>query len=200
VRVSKLVLVPGFGCPPITLRSLARTLRRHGHEVDVVDLGFNVGCGERAVDEVVRCVLDAGGPVTLVGHSRGGQLARVAAVRASDTVERLVTVATPWSIGPPDRAGVAAVSAAVRTLRRAGWPGFASIDCASGACCDRYRVDVDGTPAARWVALWSRRDRVAGPDATPPDAADAVIETGLSHLGMVTTGRGQRFVLDALAV
>ena len=198
--MSPIVLVPGFGCPPATLRPLARSLRDRNHEVVVVDLGLNVDCGERTVDKVVAAV-DAGTrPVTLVGHSRGGQLARVAAVRRPDAVERLITVATPWTIGPPDRPGVAVMSGLVRRLRRAGWSGFGSIDCGSGPCCERFRVDVDATPSARWIALWSRRDRMAGDDATPPASADAVIETGLSHLGAVTPARGQQLIGDALTM
>jgi pimeloyl-ACP methyl ester carboxylesterase len=107
-------LVGGFGAPPALLRRLRDALRGAGHTVRVAPLGFNVDCSEATVQRLDAWIGDVFGdaPVVLVGHSRGGQLARVVAVRHPDTVTRLITVATPWALGPPDRPGVAAVAGA----------------------------------------------------------------------------------------
>jgi pimeloyl-ACP methyl ester carboxylesterase len=136
------------------------------------------------------------GPVTLVGHSRGGQLARVAAVRRPDAVDRLVTVVTPWTIGPPDRPGVALATRALRGLRRRGVDVLASIECADGPCCARFRDDVAATPAATWTACWSSQDRVAGADARNPSGADRTVDLQTGHLGAVLARAGIRQVAD----
>jgi pimeloyl-ACP methyl ester carboxylesterase len=181
-------LVGGFGAPPVLLRPLRDALRAAGHTVRVAPLGLNLDCGEVTVQLLDAWISDVFGaaPVAIVGHSRGGQLGRVVAVRRPDTVTKLVTVATPWSLGPPDRPGVGAVSAVVRTLRRRGLNVMGSIDCASGTCCADYRRDVVATPAARWSALWSSTDRFAGDDARPPRAADNALDLRTGHVVAVT--------------
>ena len=180
-------LVGGFGAPPVLLRPLRDALRGAGHTVRVAPLGFNVDCGEATVERLDAWMHDAFGdaPVAVVGHSRGGQLGRVLAVRRADIV-RLITVATPWTIGPPERPGVAAVSAALRALRRRGVNVMGSIDCPTGDCCVAYRRDVGQKPAARWTALWSSTDRFAGDDSRPPHGADDAFDLRTGHVGAVT--------------
>lgn len=192
------VVVGGFASPPALLRPLTRDLRSRGIDVSVAPLGLNVDCGEDAVGKLVRHIAEIDGPVSVVGHSRGGQLALVVAHRAAVRVERLVTIGTPWSIGPPDRPGVAVIASAIRAARRRGWSGFASIDCASGSCCEDYRSLLREKPPVPWTALWSSIDRVAGRDSLPPAAADVTVDTQLSHVGMVTSERGRALVAAAL--
>ena len=177
------------------MNRLASVLRRRGHTVAIAPLGLNVDCGEATVERVIAH-LDA--PTTLIGHSRGGQLAVVAAVRSGELVETLVTVGTPWSIGPPPMPGVDVAARAIRALQRRGVSVMSSIDCATDGCCDRFRAELMEKPAARWVALWSSNDRIAGADGVPPDRADAVVDVGGSHLGLITTNRGVGAVINAL--
>lgn len=185
------VLVGGFAAPPALLLPLRTALRRDGRDVRIAPLGLNLDCGEATVErlEAWLASLPDLGPIALVGHSRGGQLARVLAVRRPDRVGRLVTVATPWALGPPDRPGVEAVARAVRAARRRGLNVMGSIDCATDACCARFRAEVAAKPAARWSALWSSRDRVGGNDARPPAAADRAVDLRTGHASAVTSPR-----------
>ena len=162
--------------------------------------GLNLDCGEATVARLVDLVSGVGEPVTLIGHSRGGQLARVVAARYPDMVERMITVGTPWTIGPPDRRGVAVGTAVVRGLRRLGVPVMGSIDCATGACCTDYRRDLTAPLAVRWVAVWSSRDRIAGEDGRPPDEADVVLDVDASHLGLVRSEAGIAAIRSALVL
>lgn len=199
----QVVLVGGFACPPALLRPLAKDLRRLGHTVAVAPLGLNMACGEASTAVVSTLVEDlsrSSACLALVGHSRGGQLARVVAVRQPEIVDRLVTVATPWTIGPPDRPGVRAATRAIRAARRRGIDVMASIDCTAGPCCDRFRVDLDRKPRARWIALWSARDRIAGAGGRPPVSADVTVDTGLSHVGAITSSGGIAHVVRALTM
>ena len=193
-------LVGGFGAPTVLLRPLRDALRNAGHRVRVAPLGFNLDCGEATVRRLDAWIGDVFGdlPVAIVGHSRGGQLGRVAAVRRPDTITRLVTVATPWSIGPPDAPGVAVVAGAVRALRRTGLNVMGSIDCATGSCCVDYRRDVAGKPEARWSALWSSTDRFAGEDARPPREADSAFDLRVGHVGAVTNATAIARIIEEL--
>jgi pimeloyl-ACP methyl ester carboxylesterase len=199
--VTTVVLIGGFGVPPVALRRLRTALSSRGHDVHVAPLGRNVDCGERSVGRVLDLVdrlAASGTTVTIVGHSRGGQLARVVAVRRPEAVDRLVTVATPWTIGPPDRPGVAVATRAVKALRRRGIDVLASIECATGPCCTGYREDVRAKPAATWTALWSSADRIAGDDARPPAEADDAIDLGTGHLRAVLDGGAVEQIADAV--
>ena len=195
----RVILAGGFGVPPSALTPLRRHLDAAGYDVVIAPLGFNVDCGERAVERLLELVDTDDAPVAVVGHSRGGQLARVAAVRRPDRVAALVTAGTPWRMGPPQRPGVGAVAAGLRWARARGVDLLPSIDCATADCCVAFRRDVEEKPAAQWTALWSSRDRVAGDDGKPPASADVEIDTRTSHLGFIRDRRGQVAITDALA-
>lgn len=197
----KVALVGGFGAPPPLLRPLRDTLRRGGYDVGVAPLGFNVDCGEATAQRLEAWLerFAAGDSVAVVGHSRGGQLARVVAVRRPDLVRRLVTVVTPWSIGPPDRPGVEMVAGVMRALRRRGLPVMGAIDCATATCCIQFRAAVEEKPAVPWTALWSSRDRFAGEDARPPRSADNARDIRTGHVGAVTTATGIAAIVAELA-
>lgn len=190
-----MLLVGGFGVPSWSMVPLQRALRDRGHTVTIAATGMNVDCGEATVTRLLASLDE---PTAVVGHSRGGQVALVAAVRRPELIPTLVTVATPWSIGPPDRPGIDLVARGVRALQRRGVRILPSIDCATASCCDRYRADLGRRPAARWVALWSSTDRVAGVGSRPPAGADRAVDVGGGHLGMVVRDGGIRAVIDAL--
>ena len=183
------VLVNGFGMPQATLKPLARWLRAGGWEVQTAPTGWNVGCGEATSERLCSMVeaMHPGEPVALVGHSRGGLLARVVAVRLAGKVSDLVTICTPWTIGPPDRPGVAAAAGTVRFLRRHGVGMMGSIDCADGDCCKRFRAEMTTKPQAVWTAIWSSRDGIGGNDATPPAEADHAVDISTTHLGAIAS-------------
>ena len=200
---SPLLLLHGFGVPARTLSPLGRWLRASGWEVHAATIGWNVDCGEVTtaivIDELEALRSRAGHPIAILGHSRGGLIGRVAAVRRPELVAGLVTVCTPWAIGPPERPGVAAVSTAVRFARRHGMRTMGSIDCDHGGCCASFRDDMHQVPEVPWVALWSSTDRIGGAAARPPmvgPVATRDVRTG--HLGAVRSTAGRSAIGDAL--
>lgn len=194
------LLIGGFGVPPRTVTPLGRWLAGGGWIVQTADLGWNTGCGTRAVDTAVQTLTEMSGrhgPVTVIGHSRGGVIGRVAAVRAPDLVASLVTVCTPWAIGPPERPGVAAMTDLTRFARRHGIDILGSIECAQGPCCRDFRDQMDAVPACPWTLIRSTADRIAGDQACVPGAStETVIAT--SHLGAVLSTQGWGAIGDAL--
>jgi triacylglycerol lipase len=198
-----IVLLHGFGVPPQTLAPLARWLRSGGWTTRHPALGWNVGCGTDAVEAVRTLVRTererSSDEIVLLGHSRGGVIARVAAVQEPASIARVVTVCTPWMVGPPDRPGVGLGTAVVRLARSHGLGGFGSIACATGDCCRTFRVDLERKPEASWTALWSSRDRVAGAMSAPPLHADAAVDLRTTHLGSVLSATAWTAIGSALA-
>jgi triacylglycerol lipase len=197
------LLVPGFMAGDPSLRVMARWLKRIGYRPCRAGIRSNVDCAERALERLERQLEGFaerhGRKVEIVGHSRGGSLARMLAVRRPELVSGVVTLGSPvvdqLAVHPMVRAHVEAVS----FLGSAGLPGFFSRDCSEGECCARARADAAGPfPAdVRLVAVYSRTDGIVDWRACLDPAARQVEVRG-SHVGMAVNADVFRVVADVL--
>src|ERR1700739_3952623 len=84
------LLVPGFLAGDTSLAVLRGWLRRRGSRTSSARMWLNVDCAERAVGRLEvrlrKLAARTGRRVVLIGQSRGGELARVLAVRHADVV------------------------------------------------------------------------------------------------------------------
>jgi pimeloyl-ACP methyl ester carboxylesterase len=212
VGTAEAVEHPGEG-PVVLLGGLCETrpcldpmtlwLTRLGYDVTPYTLGAGMGCAQRTVTSLARRVRDladdAGRPVRLVGHSRGGQFARAVGLQAPDSVSHLVTIGTPfdlWGITPHMSAIVWGLAAA----GTAGVPGLYRMGCLLGRCCTRFR----GSLRAPWPAdvsftsIYSRSDAaVPWRSSHDPYAHNVVVRDG--HVAQLTSAGTQRAVGEALA-
>src|SRR5436190_18395952 len=89
-KAPPVLLVPGFMAGDPSLSVLAGWLRRRGSRTAGVGMIVNSDCAERAVggleSRARRLAERSGGRVVLIGQSRGGELARVVALRNPDLV------------------------------------------------------------------------------------------------------------------
>jgi triacylglycerol lipase len=188
-RESAVLLVPGFMAGDSSLSVLAGWLRRRGARPAGAGMMLNTDCAERAVTRIeaqLRRLADrTGGRVVLIGQSRGGELARVVALRNPDAVGALVMLGSPvldpLSVGP-------AVLRAVRSVARLGdlgVPGMFSSECGNGACCAGFRRDLRASlpQAVRAVSIYSRSDGIVSWQACLDPSAEHV-EVESSHTGM----------------
>lgn len=163
----------------------------------------NADCAERAVGRVEsrlrRLAERADKRVTLIGQSRGGELARVAALRNPDLVGTLVMLGSPvldpLSVGP-------AVPGAVRSVARLGdlgVPGMLSSECGDGPCCAAFREDLQAPlpPVVRAVTIYSRSDGIVSWEACLDPSAEHV-EVESSHVGMSVNPRVYRVLARIL--
>jgi pimeloyl-ACP methyl ester carboxylesterase len=160
------LLVPGFGCGDRSLLLTAAWLRHRGYRPAAARIGWNVGCTTRLVERIERRAEEhaeaTGGPVVLLGQSRGGWLSRLVAVRRPDLVRGLVTAGSPVldPLGVHPR--VLRTARLVTTLSALGLRGLLDEDCLTGECFDHNMTALreplpDGMPA---LAVYSRQDRV----------------------------------------
>jgi triacylglycerol lipase len=183
------LLVPGFMAGDQSLGVLSGWLRRRGSRTASAGIRLNVDCAERAmtgIDLRLRRLAErAERRVVLIGQSRGGELARVAALRNPDLVSTLVMlgspVLAPLSVGPT-------VLGAVRSVARLGdlgIPGMFSSECGDGECCAAFREDLLAPlPAGlRAVSIYSRSDAIVAWEACLDPCAECV-EVQSSHSGM----------------
>lgn len=197
------LLVPGFMAGDVSLAVLRGWLRRRGSRTSSAGMRLNVDCAERAVGPLqvrLRGLVDrTNSRAVVIGQSRGGELARVLAVRNPDAVSKLVMLGSPvlepLSVGRP-------VLRAVRSVARLGdlgIPGLFSRRCADGECCATFREDLRA-PLSREVsavAIYSRSDGIVSWRACL-DPGARHIEVASSHAGMSVNRAVYRVLAEIL--
>ncbi|MBA16142.1 MAG: alpha/beta hydrolase [Sphingomonas sp.] len=105
------LVLPGLGNTDTTTIVMRRWLRRIGYRSYGWDLGRNRGARTIGSDagmleaRLEAIYADAGEPVTLVGISLGGIMARLMAHRRSELVREVITLSAPFA-GPPTATNV----------------------------------------------------------------------------------------------
>lgn len=96
----QVLVVPGFGFGDVATLPMQIALRRAGFRVVRSQILANIRCSDRAVDrlaEVARRAVDSdhGQRLMVVGHSRGGMLARGLGARHPELVSTVVSLGAP---------------------------------------------------------------------------------------------------------
>jgi pimeloyl-ACP methyl ester carboxylesterase len=197
------VLVPGFISGDVSVTLLARHLRRRGHRTFRSEIGANLGCTDAMVERLVRrleqVVGSEGRPVALVGHSRGGMIANLAARRRRDLVAGIVVLCAPVT-------GSLSVAVHVRKqlellfrLNRRGLAGVIGEECMTGECAAQIVAEL-GSPFPTGVAytsVYSRTDAIID-WRTCLDPQAELVEVRSSHTGMVSDPAVARIVDERL--
>ena len=197
------MLVPGFLAGDMSLALMARWLRDLGYRPTRAHFRANVDCSERALNRLEALLQTAherhGDKVSIVGHSRGGTMARVLAVRRPDIVGSIVCLGSPMSDQFNVHPLVGLQVRAVATLGSLGVPGMFSHAC-SGDCCARAFADARAPFPAQvgFTSVYSRGDGVvAWPACLDPAARQ--VEVNSSHVGMAMNAQVYRVIAEALA-
>jgi triacylglycerol lipase len=183
------VLVPGFLAGDGSLGLMSRHLRALGYRTYRSTMRANVGCSQAASEALERRIeaiaLKRGRPVTIVGHSLGGLLARGLAGRRPDLVGGIVTLGSPILAPGAAHPVLLFDLAVVIRLQRAGLGRMMGSDCTSGDCArlswEQARVPLTGEVS--FTSVFSRRDGIIDwRSCLDPQAA--AVEVSTSHLGM----------------
>jgi len=198
------LLIPGFLAGDDSLGLMTRWLRKTGHHTRKAGMRANVGCSSTVVEQLgerLECLAETSGQrVAIIGQSRGGNFAKVLAVRHPDLVSGIVTLGSPQldplDIHPFVRAQVFAVG----TLGTLGLRGLFSHDCLTGKCCDPFWEDLQ-KPLRKdvgYLSVYSKSDGVVNWRACLDPHAEQ-LEIQASHIGMAIAPRAWRAVHHALA-
>jgi hypothetical protein len=198
------LLIPGFLAGDDSLGLMTQWLRRTGHHTKSAGIRSNVDCSSASVErlaERLACLAETSGQrVAIVGQSRGGNLAKVLAVRYPELVSGIVTLGSPqldpFDVHPLVRVQVYAVG----TLGTLGMKGFFKHGCKKGACCERFWEELAGPmpSGVGYLSVYSKSDGVVRWRAClDPDAEH--LEINASHVGMAVHPRAYSAIAEALA-
>lgn len=180
------LVIPGFLASDGSTRPLRLALREAGFRAHGWKRGRNFGLDDGIFDVVDARVrhIARDEPVSLVGWSLGGLIAREYAKLCPDRVAKVVTLGSPICGDPRRNNNVWRIYELI-----AGHPVDAPpVDCA-----------LEEKPPVETIAIWSRRDGiVAAHGACAADCSDRSIEVGCGHIEMVFAPEAIRAVIEAL--
>jgi pimeloyl-ACP methyl ester carboxylesterase len=160
------LLVPGFLAGDRSLGSLAAHLADAGYRPHPAAIARNVDCSEAATGHLTarleRLAAHHGGPVAVVGHSRGGMLARVLARRRPELVACVITLGSPHRDPLAVNPWLLAHALGLAGAGSLGLRGVVRLSCAAGACCRGFRRDLAAAVprGVGYLSVYSRRDGV----------------------------------------
>ena len=183
----KVVILPGFMVAEARMELLRHTLNRAGYEAYGWGLGRNLGV---TADMIARFdarldEIEGDDPVTLIGWSLGGLIAREYAKYAPQRVARVITMGSPFSGSPR----------ANNAWRLYEWVTKHAVD------APPIEARLAEKPPVPTYALWSRRDGIVAPASARglPGEADHSIEVDCSHLAFACAPEAITAVLGVLS-
>lgn len=197
------LLIPGFLAGDDSLGLMTRWLRRTGHHTRKAGIRSNIDCSEAAVarlEERVEVMAECREQkVAILGQSRGGNFAKVIAVRRPDLVSGIVTLGSPQLDPLAVHPLVALPVFAVGALGTLGARGLLRRSCRNGHCCKRFWEDMyaEFPNGVGYVSIYSRSDGVVDWHSCLDPAAEHV-EVQASHCGMAVNGQAYRAIGEAL--
>ncbi|NNE95969.1 MAG: hypothetical protein HKN24_08065 [Acidimicrobiales bacterium] len=193
------LLIAGFLAGPRTIDALDHVLTVAGWRVRQADVGRNAGPAYHGIEHCERDLADlykeSGMKVRVIGHSRGGQFARVLAVRHPEMVEQIITLGSPLRVKYPNYAVVRLPAEALDRLWRTGV--FGAVDPHEEERVDEHRY-VPVPEGIDFVSIYSRTDGIVDWRTSIDPQAES-IEVNASHAGLPNSMAGVGAVAAALA-
>jgi pimeloyl-ACP methyl ester carboxylesterase len=197
------VVLPGFAAGDYTLGPMVVWLRRMGYAASTCGIWLNADCGERALQRIelrVEAVQrEHGRRVAVIGHSRGGYLARALGAGRPDLVSHVIALGSglrsQHDVAAPALAAVALVRAVHRrTTDRALRRGCMTEAC---ACAFTTAYAAPFPPDVRLTSIYSRGDGMVRWQSCVVPYAENVEVTG-SHVGLAFNRKTYRAIAQAL--
>lgn len=190
-----LLLIPGFMAGDWSLGLLADWLRRMGYRPRGSGILVNARHSEptlAALQVRLRAVAEqAGAPVAVIGHSRGGVLAKVLAQRNRALVDQVVTLGSP--LAAPLLVHPAPL-AAIRAARTTAGLLYGDL----GPEDPRFLQDLAASSVVPTTSIYSRSDAIVDWRACVRDDVRCIEVSG-SHIGLASNRAVYRVLAGLLS-
>lgn len=179
----KIMVIPGFLASDRTTARMRRSLNSAGFDTHGWGLGRNMGVGPEIFSRLDEPMAEitSDGPVTLIGWSLGGLIAREYAKRSPARIAKVITMGSPFSGDPRSNNA---------------WRLYELI---TGHKVDNPPLDLilNEKPPVPTIAFWSARDGVVASHSARGlvSESDEQIELDCTHMAFVA----QPEAIDAVA-
>lgn len=181
-----IVVLPGFMASDRTTSRLRRSLSAAGFDVHGWGLGRNRGIRADTLDRLAQQIAQRGvqAPVTLVGWSLGGLVAREYAKRYPESVARVITLGSPFSGSPR----------ANNAWRVYEWVARHKVDAPP---IDTILAEKPPVPT---IAFWSAQDGVVAPHSARGNESerDRPVKLGCSHMAFIADPHAIRVIAEVI--
>lgn len=189
------MLIPGFLSGDWSMLIMSNWLRRIGYTPYVSGINLNIHHSEHLIAGLRKRLASvragSGGRVSLVGHSRGGVLAKVLSSRMPDSVEQVIGLGSPFA----DQFDVAALtSMAVGVLQTAGRLALGRSFNSEG----RFAHELRQAPVVPTTSIYTKSDDVVNFRSCLRPDIPAISVWG-SHNGLVVNPEVYRLLGRLLA-
>ena len=171
------MVIPGFMASDRTTARLRKSLNEVGFVCRGWGMGRNMGISSDIFEQMNGRLseMKTDSPVTLIGWSLGGLIAREYAKYAPHRVAKVITLGAPFSSGP---------------RANNGWRIYEMI---AGHKVDDppLGVTLSIKPPVPTISIWSSRDGMVAPCAACglPDESDLQLEENCTHMGLIADPR-----------
>ncbi|WP_156254561.1 esterase/lipase family protein [Sandarakinorhabdus oryzae] len=169
------LLLPGLMQGERSFVLLRRFLRQRGYQAHYWGFGRNLGArtigtqAERLIERI-EAIAATSGPVTLIGVSLGGMIARLVAQRRPDLIREVITISSPF----------AGSAKATNVWRFFEWITGERLDDPAVAA---RSAEIAAPLSVPTTAIWSRSDGLVAGEICRDDHGRS-IEINSSHLGV----------------
>lgn len=183
-----MLVLPGFLSSDQSTTTLRRTLKAANYNSHGWGLGRNMGVPANIFERLDRRMDHIQGhreePVTIVGWSLGGLIAREYAKYAPQRVAKVITLGSPFS-------GDLRANRAWRLYQ---------IVARHRIDCPPVQVELNQKPPVPTFAIWSSMDGVVADHCARglPDESDAMIEVRCGHMGFISAADSLEAIFQAL--
>jgi len=196
------LLIPGFLGGDWTLFTLAGWLNRIGYRAYFSGIHWNVDCpnrtGERLRWRLEHIIQETGQPVTVIGHSLGGTLARFLGANFPEKIRQVVALGAP--LNPSMRVHPLAFRAfhllrPMRLLTGRTPPACGSVQC---TCQFAQTVFAPLSESIRFLSIFTKQDEIVHwKMSLGPQGNHRQVSGG--HLGLLVNREVYRILSSVLA-
>lgn len=198
------LLIPGFLAGDWTLMVMAGWLDRIGYRTYFSGIDWNIDCpnktGEKLQWRLTHIAKETSGPLTIIGHSLGGLLARFLGANFPEQVDQVIAVGSPLDAGSPGSVHplVRSTFQLLAPLRRLRGPTFNR--CGSMECACRFAKTAfsELPPTVSFTSIFSKSDEVVDWRVSV-DPQGTNIEVPGRHIGLLVNREVYRAIARSLA-
>jgi triacylglycerol lipase len=182
------VLLPPAAAGDWLMPVMLAWLRRINYSAYRSSIGLHIDCSDRTMARVIprlEQIADSNDrKLTLVGHSRGGLLARAIAAHRPDLIERVITLASP--LNEPFAVKNLTLAAAANLARSRMQHRRPDVGCLTEACTCPYGQAFRAELPVPLISLFTRHDDVVRWEACVVDGARNIEVRG-THVGLLAS-------------